>query len=68
VVLGGYRLSGVWTPAVSHYYLVSLPAVMVAILAGRYINRGMQGPRFLRWVHAGLIATGAVLLVQALRG
>lgn len=68
VVLGGYRLSGVWTPAVNHYYLVSLPAVLAAIFVGRSINRRMRGPGFLVAIHVGLVVTGAVLLVQAARG
>lgn len=67
VVMGGYWLAGLWTSAVSRYYLVSLPAVLVAIFAGRALNRRMDGRRFLLYVHAGLIVTGAVLLIQALR-
>jgi uncharacterized protein len=68
VVMGGYWLAGLWTPAVSRYYLVSLPAVMVAIFLGRFINRRMHGPSFLVYVHVGLTAIGAMLLVQALGG
>lgn len=68
VVMGGYWLAGLWTPAVSHYYLMSLPAVLVAIFLGRVINRRINGPRFLLYVHVGLTAIGVVLLVQALQG
>jgi uncharacterized membrane protein YfcA len=65
-VLFGYWLKDLWTPAVTHDYVVSLPAVVVAILLGRAANRRLSGPVFLRCVHGGLIAVGAMLLVQAL--
>lgn len=67
VVMGGYWLAGLWTRAVSHYYLVSLPVVLVAIFAGRVINRRMSGHRFVFYVHIGLALIGAVLLMQVLR-
>lgn len=68
VVMGGYWLAGLWTPAVSRYYLLSLPVVVLAIFIGRVINRRMDGHRFLFYIHVGLTAIGALLLVQALRG
>jgi len=68
VVMGGYWLAGLWTPAVSSYYLMSLPVVLVAIFVGRVINRRMRGNRFLFYIHAGLTVIGAMLLVQALLG
>ena len=61
----GYWLLGLWTPVVSHYYLWSLPAVALAIVLGRVVNRRMPGHRFLRWVNVGLVATGIVLLLQS---
>jgi uncharacterized membrane protein YfcA len=63
----GYRVVGLWTPVVSRWYLVSLPAVLIGIAAGRAINRRMSGPRFLVYIHVGLAAIGAVLLYQAVR-
>jgi len=68
VVMTGYWLAGLWTSEVSHYYLMSLPAILVAIFVGRAINRRMDGPRFLLYVHLGLAIIGVMLLVQALRG
>lgn len=68
VVMGGYWLAGLWTPVVTDYFLVSLPAVLVAIFLGRVMNRRMHGAQFLRYVHAGLLVIGATLLIQALRG
>ena len=65
--LGGYWLAGLWTPAVTRYYLWSAPAALVAIALGRAANRRMRAGVFLRWIHAGLILIGAVLLWQAVR-
>jgi hypothetical protein len=51
---------------VTRYFLLSLPATLVAIVVGRAINRRMKGREFLGLVHVGLIAIGSILLLQAL--
>ena len=66
--MGGYWLSGLWTPAVNRFYLVSLPGVLVAIFLGRAINRRMHDRRFISYVHVGLIVIGAILLIKAVAG
>jgi uncharacterized membrane protein YfcA len=63
----GYWVEGLWVPAVTRYYLWSLPASLVAIVLGREINRRLQGRSFIGLVHVGLIAIGLTLLAQALR-
>lgn len=68
VVMGGYWFEGLWTTTVTRYYLVSLPAIVLAIFAGRFINRRMHGPHFLLYIHSGPALIGAVLLMQALSG
>jgi uncharacterized membrane protein YfcA len=67
-VLGliGYWATGLWTPAVTRYYAMSLPTVLLAIVLSRWINRRLDGPSFLGYVHAFLIAVGATLVVQSL--
>ena len=65
--LGGYGVAGLWTPAVNRFYLISLPLVVLATVLGRAINLRMRPHRFLIYVHCGLLATGMVLLSQALR-
>ncbi|HEY1588727.1 MAG TPA: sulfite exporter TauE/SafE family protein [Rhodanobacter sp.] len=65
MTLGGYGLTGLWTPAVTHAYLLALPVVAVAILLGRVVNRRMSGRAFVLCVHFGLIAVGAMLLLQS---
>ncbi len=64
----GYWLKGLWTPAVTHYYLWSLLPVVPAIMLGKFVNHRLHGDAFLKWVYGALIAIGAVLLVQAVRG
>ena len=65
--MAGYWLAGLWTPAVTHYYLLSLPAMLPAIFLGRAINRRMHGETFLRYVYFGLAGTGLLLLIQTVR-
>lgn len=64
----GYWLKGLWVPAVTHFYLMSLPAVAIAVPLGRVVNHRLRGDVFLKYVYAGLIVVGAVLLVQAVKG
>ena len=68
-VLGmiGYWMKGLWTPTVTHYYLLSLVAVAPAIPLGRFVNHRMRGDMFLKYVYAGLIVVGGILLAQAAR-
>lgn len=61
----GYRVAGLWTPAVNRLYLFSLPFVLVAFLLGRAINRRLSRGQFLLYVHGGLIVTGVVLAFQS---
>jgi uncharacterized membrane protein YfcA len=64
--MAGYWLTGLWVPAVTRYFLLSLPLGLVAIFVGRIINQRMKGHRFLVLVHAGLVLVGVVLLLQSL--
>ena len=62
----GYWTAGLWTPAVSRYYLLSLPAVLLAIPLGRALNRRLDAQRFRTFVNAALLASGAGLVLQAI--
>ena len=64
----GYALAGLWTPAVNHFYLFSLPGVLLASFLGRSLNRRIHTHQFISYVYFGLIVIGAVLLVQAIAG
>jgi uncharacterized membrane protein YfcA len=63
----GYWLAGLWVWEVTRLYLWSLPVVAVAIVLGRMINQRMSGETFLKYVYVGLLVTGTMLLVQAIK-
>jgi uncharacterized membrane protein YfcA len=65
VGMAGYWLTGLWVPAVTHYYLLSLPLAVAAIFLGRVVNQRLQGRSFLLYVHVGLIVVGTTLLIQS---
>ncbi len=65
VGLIGYAAIGLWVPAVTRYFLLSLPGAVVAIIIGRALNHRLRGDRFFRYVYAGLIVIGGVLVAQA---
>jgi uncharacterized membrane protein YfcA len=67
VAMAGYWLAGLWIPAVTHLYLISLPVALPAIFIGRAANHRLRGDAFLRYVHVGLVGIGTILLIQAMR-
>ena len=66
--MGGYWLAGLWTPAVTHYYLLSLPVTILGVFLGRVINHRLRGEVFFRYLYIALTSIGALLLVQAITG
>jgi uncharacterized membrane protein YfcA len=54
----GYWLVGLWVPAVTFFYLWSLPLPLAAILLGRAINQRLRGRSFHRCIHVGLLLIG----------
>src|SRR5262245_37082520 len=65
VGMAGYWLAGLWVPAVTRYYLLSLPVAGASIVLGRALNRRLAGDSFLRYVHLALIVIGMTLLIQS---
>jgi hypothetical protein len=63
--MAGYWLAGLWVPAVTHYYLLSLPAAVLAVFLGRAINHRLRGEAFLKYIYVGLAAIGCLLALQA---
>lgn len=63
--LCGYWAAGLWVPAITRYYLLSLPLILVAVILGGAVNRRLDGRPFQTCVQVGLVAIGTVLLVQA---
>jgi hypothetical protein len=64
--MGGYWLAGLWVPAVTHYYLLSLPLTVLGVFLGRVINHRMHEEAFLKYIYLGLAGIGGLLLIQAL--
>lgn len=62
----GYWVADLWTSSVNHYFLIVLPAVLAAIPIGRAVATRLDSRRFAIVVHAGLLASGAGLLLQAI--
>lgn len=67
VAMAGYWFAGLWVPAVTHYYLLSLPVAVPAIFLGRVVNHRLRGDYFLAYVYGGLVCVGVLLLAQAIR-
>ncbi len=65
VVMFGYWVAGLWVSSVTRYYLLTLPVVVIAIFAGRAVNRRFHAKTFITCVHVGLVFVGAALLWQA---
>jgi uncharacterized membrane protein YfcA len=62
----GYLAAGLWTAQVNRYYLLSLPAILLAIPIGRLINTRLDPRRFLVAINAGLLASGVALILHAM--
>ncbi len=68
VGMGGYWAAGLWSRAVTHYFLLCLPILWPAIWLGRVVNHRLHGDGFLRYVYIGLMGIAVLLLVQSARG
>jgi uncharacterized membrane protein YfcA len=66
--MAGYWLAGLWTPAVTRYYLLSLPVALLGVFLGRVINHRLRGELFLKYLYLGLVGIGGLLLGQAMTG
>jgi uncharacterized membrane protein YfcA len=64
----GFGATGLLNRQVANDFVLCVPAAVVAILLGRFLNHRLRGQRFFHFIYVGLIATGGVLLVQAIRG
>jgi hypothetical protein len=65
-ILIGQGIAGLWTKPVLNAYLVSLPAIVLAVLAGTALAKKIQPSRFNQAVHVLMLAAGAILLLKTL--
>jgi uncharacterized membrane protein YfcA len=64
--LVSYVTLGLWGTAVMHYFVASIPVVVVGIVVARLFTRRLDAERFFRIVFAGLVVIGTVLVAQGL--
>jgi uncharacterized membrane protein YfcA len=64
--MAGYWLAGFWSPAVTRYFLMSLPVTLLATFAGRLINRRLGERSFRTYVCVALVAVALALFRQAI--
>lgn len=62
----GYLWKGLWSRELTHYYLLSLPAAILAVFLGRMANDRLPHESFRKYVFGGLIVIGLVLAFQSL--
>jgi len=67
VAMAGYWFAGLWVPAVTHYYFISLIVAIPATFLGRLLNHRLDKGAFLNYIYVGLMCIGLLLLVQAIR-
>jgi uncharacterized membrane protein YfcA len=65
--MAGFVFAGLWTRDVTRYFLLALPAALLAILLGGLVNRRLKADIFVRYVYVGLILVGVALVIQAIR-
>jgi uncharacterized membrane protein YfcA len=61
----GYWLGGLMKPVLFQYYLYSIPAMIPAILIGRFINQRLRGDHFFKYIYILLLGIGVFLLLNA---
>lgn len=65
--MAGYAIAGLWTHAVTRFYLLSLPLTLLGVFLGRVINHRLHGDSFFKYLYVGLTVIGVLLLLQAIR-
>ena len=64
IVLVSDASLGLWQPAVTHYFLASIPGLALAMVIGRYLHGQIKDEGFYRCVYVGLIVSGGLLFLQ----
>ncbi len=63
-IIIGHGLGGFWTSEVIETFLYALPVILVAIFAGRFVNKRISIQSFVRLIYFMLLAISIVLLVS----
>lgn len=62
----GYFYKGLVSYPLLKIFLYTLPAIIPAILLGRYLNRKIKGDSFYKYVYCGLILIGVILIINSI--
>ena len=66
LIIAAHGTAGLITTEVIRYFLLSLPAVAIAVVCGNRLNCLIPRGKFDRYVHMGLICIGGMLLIRTL--
>ena len=66
LIVASHGLAGLWTGDVFGFYLPAVPAVILAVVLGRFIGARIPPERFKRVLYIALTAFGVMLLVSPL--
>lgn len=66
LIVASHGLAGLWTGDVFGFYLPAVPAIILAVVLGRFIGARIAPDRFERVLYVSLMALGTMLLVSPL--
>ena len=64
LIVASHGLAGLWTGDVFGFYLPAVPAVILAVVLGRFIGARIAPDRFQRVLYTALLAFGVMLLLS----
>lgn len=64
LIAAGQGVAGLWTAEVLRYFLIALPAILLALYWGGKLQRIIPPGRFDRYIHLLLILMGLLLLID----
>jgi hypothetical protein len=65
-ILAGHGLAGLWTGTVFKLYLYAVPAIVVGVFLGGFLNKRLTHGIFAKLVYASLAVMGAAMLLREL--
>ena len=66
LLVTGHAVAGLWTQRLAILAVLCLPAMLVGVRLGAFLNRSIEPERFEHWIRALLILIGALLIIQTL--
>lgn len=63
VAFAGYYMKGLINTQVNEYFLICLITTIPSVFLGRYLNQRLNNQSFFKYVYAGLVIIGLILIV-----